>query len=633
MRSILSVGHRALTALVACVALLASVPALAQTTSGKVIDTNGEPVIGAAVMVPGTTNGVTTDIDGNFTLRVAPGTTLEVSYIGYVAQRVTAAANMTVVLAEDAEMLEETVVIGYGSVKRSDLTSAVAKMDNSSIDDRPMARAEQALQGQLAGVTVMITNSEPGADPQIRVRGTASISAGNNPLYVIDGVPQGNMQGLNPNDIASIEVLKDAASAAIYGSRGSNGVVIVTTKQGQKGKPRVTFTATYGIATLEKKIDLLSATEWMEWSVRQMDANYLARYPQGSISDDNATRMANLRITSPQRTGNNSVNYDDRWFKYLSPEMQRTHTYSDPNKEELSLLDWQDEMYRPAGIQNYNVSVSGATDATRYMFSLGYMDQNGLFPASNYKRINLRTNVESKLNDWITVGLNVAPSFVINTGSGRGNGKDSQAHRYLSSAPVSGPGVGYHVAYYPNLKYDWAGTSANAREYNKDIAPVNNTLRLQASTFLRVTPFKDFQIEATASANYSSSSNHQFTNGTIVNGAWLTRPEGEASSVSHSMSYGINSLLQVVANYNKTIGQHSFAAMLGASSEISGIGYSTSNSFKNLANDTIRGTFSGNNTSVTPTVSGSSITESTQTHLASFFGRLNYNYARRPTPT
>ena len=631
MRSILSVSHRALTALVACMALLlAGSPAFAQGVSrGKVLDTNGEPVIGAAVMVPGTTTGVTTDIDGNFELRVAPGTTLEVSCIGYVAQRVAAAANMTVVLAEDAEMLEETVVIGYGSVKRSDLTSAVAKMDNTSIDDRPMARAEQALQGQLAGVTVMITNAEPGADPQIRVRGAASISAGNNPLYVIDGVPQGNMQGINPNDIASIEVLKDAASAAIYGSRGSNGVIIVTTKQGQKGKPRVNFTATYGIATLERRVDVLSATEWMEWAVKEMDANYLALYPAGSISDDNATRMANLKLTAPSRTGGNAVNYDDRWFKYLSPEMQRTHTYSDPNKEELSMLDWQKEMYRPAGTQNYNVSVSGATDATKYMFSLGYMDQNGLFPASNYKRINLRTNVETKISELFTIGLNIAPSFVINRGSGRGNGKDSQAHRYLSSAPVSGPGVGYNVAYYPNIKYDWAGTSAYPREYNIDIAPTSNTLRLQASTFLRFTPVKEFQIEAMASANYSSSSTHAFNNGTIYNGAWLTRAEGENSTVSHSTSYGINTLLQIVANYNKTFGKHNVAAMLGASAEIDGIGYSTTNNFKNLANDTIRGTFSGNNTSVTPTVSASSITESTQTHLASFFGRVNYNYDGR----
>ncbi len=270
MKSIFSVSHKLLTALVSCAALLLTgVSAFAQTTSGKVLDTNGVPVIGAAVMVPGTTNGAVTDIDGNFELRVAPGTMLEVSCIGYTTKTVAAAANMTVTLEEDAEMLEETIVIGYGSVKRSDLTSAVAKMDNKGIEDRPMARAEQALQGQLAGVSVRITNSEPGADPEIRVRGAASISAGNNPLYVIDGVPQSSMTGINPNDIASIEVLKDAASSAIYGSRGSNGVVIVTTKTGAKGKPKVTYTGTIGLSTLEKKMDVFSATEWQDPQARR----------------------------------------------------------------------------------------------------------------------------------------------------------------------------------------------------------------------------------------------------------------------------------------------------------------------------------------------------------------------------
>ena len=219
------------------------------------------------------------------------------------------------------------MVIGYGSVKKTDLTSAVASMDSKAIQDRPLARAEQALQGQLAGVSVQVISAEPGADPQIRVRGAASISAGNEPLYVIDGVPQSSMTGLNPNDIANIEVLKDAASAAIYGSRGSNGVVIVTTKSGQKGAPKVTFTANAGVSTLEKRMDVFSAVEWMEFAVRCMDATYLAMYPQGSIADDNATRMKNLGLTGPARTGGNAVNFDDRWFKYLSPEMQASHTY------------------------------------------------------------------------------------------------------------------------------------------------------------------------------------------------------------------------------------------------------------------------------------------------------------------
>ena len=484
MKSIFSVSHKALTALVTAVALLLmGGSAYAQTTSGKVIDTNGVPVIGAAVMVPGTTNGVTTDIDGNFTLRVAPGTRLEVSCIGYVTKTVTAAAQMTITLEEDAEMLEETIVIGYGSVKRSDLTSAVAKMDNKGIEDRPMARAEQALQGQLAGVSVRITSSEPGADPEIRVRGAASISAGNNPLYVIDGVPQDSMTGINPNDIASIEVLKDAASSAIYGSRGSNGVVIVTTKSGQKGKPKVTYTGTVGLATLEKKMDVFSATEWMEFAVRYMDDRYLQMYPSGSISDDNDTRMRNVGNSSYARTGGNAINFDDRWFKYLSKEMQAAHTYHDDGTE-LSLLDWQDYAYSPAWQHSHNVSVSGATDATKYMFSLGYLDQDGLSPASRYKRINLRTNVESKLNKWLTVGLNVAPSFIINTGAGQGNGKDTRAHHVLTSPPVSDTGVGYNTQYYPNTTYLWGGTGMRPKEYYEDTAPISHQLRMQAACIL-----------------------------------------------------------------------------------------------------------------------------------------------------
>ena len=628
MRSIFSVSHKALTALVTAVALLLmGGSAYAQTTSGKVIDTNGVPVIGAAVMVPGTTNGVTTDIDGNFTLRVAPGTRLEVSCIGYVTKTVTAAAGMTITLEEDAEMLEETIVIGYGSVKRSDLTSAVAKMDNKGIEDRPMARAEQALQGQLAGVSVRITSSEPGADPEIRVRGAASISAGNNPLYVIDGVPQDSMTGINPNDIASIEVLKDAASAAIYGSRGSNGVVIVTTKSGQKGKPKVTYTGTVGLSTLEKKMDVFSATEWMEFAIRYMDDRYLQMYPQGSISDDNATRMKNVGLSNPQRTGGNAINFDDRWFKYLSKDIQAAHTYHDDGTE-LSLLDWQDYAYSPAWQHSHNISVSGATDATKYMFSLGYMDQNGLSPASNYKRINLRTNVESKLNKWLTVGLNVAPSFIINTGAGQGNGKDTRAHHVLTSPPVSDTGVGYNTQYYPNTTYLWGGSGMRPKVYYEDTAAHTHQLRLQSSAFLRANPFDGFQIEATASATYINTNTNTFTANTLTNQNWL-KEEGKNSSETHTTDYSINTLLQVVANYNKTFGKHSIAAMLGASSEVGNIGFDTDQRYSNLANDVIRGTFAGSNSTTTPTVSRSNVTERTNTKLLSIFGRLSYNYDNR----
>lgn len=628
MRSFFSVGQKAFYALLTTVALLlASVPASAQTTSGKVLDTNGVPVIGAAVMVPGTTTGVTTDIDGNFELRVAPGTVLEVSCIGYVSKHVTAAANMSIVLEEDAEMLEETVVIGYGSVKKTDLTSAVSKMDNKGIEDRPMARAEQALQGQLAGVSVRVTSAEPGADPEIRVRGAASISAGNNPLYVIDGVPQSSMTGINPNDIASIEVLKDAASSAIYGSRGSNGVVIVTTKQGQKGKPKVSYSGTVGLSTLEKRMDVFSATEWMEFAIKYMDHRYLQLYPKGNISDDNETRMKNLGYSAPVRSGGNAINFDDRWFKYLSKDIQAAHTYHDDGTE-LSLLDWQSYAYSPAWQQSHNVSISGANDATKYMFSLGYLDQDGLSPASSYKRINLRTNVESKLNKWLTVGLNLAPSFIINVGAGRGNGKDTRAHHVLTSPPVSDTGVGYNTQYYPNTTYLWGGTGMRPKVYYEDTAPVSHQLRLQASTFLRANPFDGFQIEATASATYYNNNTNTFSAETLTNQNWL-KGEGVSSSETHSTDYSINTLLQVVANYNKTFGKHNVAAMLGASSELGNIGYSTTQSYGNLANDVIRGTFTGSNSTTTPTVKSSNVAEKTNTKLLSAFGRLSYNYDNR----
>lgn len=631
MHSFLYRSRKVLTLLLTASAIFIGGPAMAQniTSSGIVVDAKGVPVIGAAVVEKGnTSNGEITDIDGAFSINVPSNATLEVSCIGYVTKTVQPAANLTVVLEEDAQMLEETVVIGYGSVKRSDLTSAIASMDSKAIDDRPMARAEQALQGQLAGVSVMVTNSEPGADPQIRVRGTASITAAANPLYVIDGIPTNTLQGINPNDISNIEVLKDAASAAIYGSRGSNGVIIVTTKQGQSGKPRVSFSASYGVATLEKKVDVLSSVEWMEHWIKSTDSNYLALYPQGDISDDNATRLANVGQTSPAYNGTNAVVYDERWFKYVSEDLRKSHTYTD-NGEQLSLLDWQDYMYKPAGTQNYNVSLSGATETTKYMYSLGYLDQNGLFPASNYKRINVRTNLQTKVNDWITVGLNLAPSYVINTGSGRGNGKDSQGHRVLSSAPVSGPGVGYDVAYEPNEKYLWAGTSAFPKQYSKMIAPENRIFRIQGSTFLRVNPIEDLQIEATASVHYYNSDSNSFNNKTIINGNWLTKPEGQSSDASHSTSWEMNTLMQVVANYNKEFGKHSIDAMIGASSEIDGIGFSTSQKFKNLANDTITGSFNGNNTSTTPTVSESKVTEKTEARLLSAFARLQYNYGSR----
>lgn len=396
-----------------------------KTVTGVVLDKTGETVIGASVLVKGTTNGTITDVDGNFTLKnVQEDAVLQVSFVGYKAQDVAlkGQSNIKVTLEEDTEVLDEVVVIGYGSVKKSSLTGAVAKMDAKSIQDRPLARPETALQGQLAGVSVRSITGEPGADMQIRVRGAASVNANSDPLYVVDGVPMTTLSGINPSDIASIEVLKDAASSAIYGSRGSNGVVIVTTQKGKTGKAKVSFNASVGFQTLEKKIDMLNATEWMEFRTRWNDTQYLIDAKKkgvtnASILDDNATRLANLGVKAGT---DDSYKYvlDERWFNYLSQDMRDSHTYT-PTSEGLSLLDWQDEFYRTAMVQDYSLSVSGATDNVNYMFSGGYMNQEGLATGTGYERFSFRANVESKINKYISLGINLAPTYIVTDGSGK----------------------------------------------------------------------------------------------------------------------------------------------------------------------------------------------------------------------
>lgn len=598
--------------------------------TGVILDKTGETVIGASVLVKGTTNGTITDVDGNFTLNnVQENAVLQVSFVGYKTQDIAlkGQSNVKVTLEEDTEVLDEVVVIGYGSVKKSTLTGAVAKMDTKGIQDRPLARPETALQGQLAGVTVRTTTGEPGADMQIRVRGAASVNANSDPLYVVDGVPMTTLSGINPADIASIEVLKDAASAAIYGSRGSNGVVIVTTQKGKTGKPKVSFNASVGFQTLEKKIDLLSATEWMEFRTRWNDAYYLSEAQKkgitnASIRDDNATRLANVGVKAGT---DNAYLYilDDRWFNYLSQDMRDSHTYT-PTSESLSLLDWQDEVYRTAIVQDYSLNVSGATDNVSYLFSGGYMNQEGLATGTGYKRFSFRANVESKINKYLSIGMNLAPTYIVTDGSGRANGKDSQAHKTLSSAPVSEPGVGYMTYVQPNGRYGWADTTSSPSYIlNTDISQ-NRTLRMVGNAFLRITPFQDFRVELSAAANYYDLDGNKYSFSSSGKG-WA-KGEGQSSSGSHSTSRIWNTLLQAVANYDHAFNKHGVSAMLGFSSEQSSLGYKTEQGFKApFPNDAITGSFDGSKVAA----GTNTVTEQTPNKLLSTFGRLQYNYDER----
>ena len=601
-----------------------------KTVTGVVLDKTGETVIGASVLVKGTTNGTITDVDGNFTLKnVQEDAVLQVSFVGYKAQDVAlkGQSNIKVTLEEDTEVLDEVVVIGYGSVKKSSLTGAVAKMDAKSIQDRPLARPETALQGQLAGVSVRSITGEPGADMQIRVRGAASVNANSDPLYVVDGVPMTTLSGINPSDIASIEVLKDAASSAIYGSRGSNGVVIVTTQKGKTGKAKVSFNASVGFQTLEKKIDMLNATEWMEFRTRWNDTQYLIDAKKkgvtnASILDDNATRLANLGVKAGT---DDSYKYvlDERWFNYLGQDMRDSHTYT-PTSEGLSLLDWQDEFYRTAMVQDYSLSVSGATDNVKYMFSGGYMNQEGLATGTGYERFSFRANVESKINKYISLGINLAPTYIVTDGSGKANGKDAQTHKALASTPVSELGVGYMTNVQPNERYGWADTNSSPIYTLESMIRQDRTLRMVGNAFLRITPFEDFRVELSAAANYLDLDGNTYTFSS-ASSKW-SNGEGQNSGGAHTTSRIWNTLLQAVANYDHTFDKHGVSAMLGFSSEQSSLGYKTEQSFSSpFPNDAITGTFDGSK--VKP--KANTVTEQTPNKLLSTFGRLQYNYDER----
>lgn len=601
----------------------------AQTTvRGQVKDQSGEPIIGASVTI-GNKTGAITDVDGNFSVSATPKDVLKISYIGYVTQTVTVGnkTSFDIILQTDNQTLDDVVVIGYGSVKKSNLTSAVTKMSDKAIQDRPLARAEQALQGQLAGVTARTVSGEPGADLQIRVRGAASVNASSDPLYVVDGVPMDNISSLNPSDIASIEVLKDAASAAIYGSRGSNGVVIVTTKRGKSGKPTITFNGSVGFQNTEKKLDVMTAQEWMEFRTRWNDQYYLdACKTKGitgaSIKDDTATRLANVGVKYGAKNFDKYVN-DDRWFQYMSQEMRDSHTYAETS-EQLDLLDWQDKVLRTGVIQNYDLGITGGTDNLSYLVSGGYMKQEGIVVGTDYQRFTLRANVESKINKYVTVGLNIAPTYIVNNGSGSANGKDARIHHALSATPVSEAGVGYLTNVQPNGLYSWAGSTSSPWLYMTENINQSRRVRVLSNAFLRITPFEDLRIEFSGAANYDDldSNTYVFTS---TNANW-SQGEGTQSSGGHKTARTWNTLLQVVANYDHTFGKHGVSLMAGASHEEEGIGFSTNQQFaKPFANDAITGSFNGSLVSSTT----NTVTENTSQKLISFFGRASYDYDGR----
>ncbi|MCF2604403.1 TonB-dependent receptor [Parabacteroides distasonis] len=320
--------------------------------TGKVVDKNGEPIIGANVVIKGSAKGTTTDINGNFSLEVPANAQLSISYIGYVAQEITVGnlAQFNVTLSEDTQNLDEVVVVGYGVVRKVDLAGSVSVMDDKSFKDQPITQVSDALQGRVSGVQVT-GNAGPGGIPRIRVRGSGSINLGNDPLYVIDGiVRESGLIGLNPDDIQSIQILKDASSTAIYGSRGANGVVLITTKTGKAGKRQFTVDTRLSVGTVAKPYETLNASEF----------------------------------TSLYNT------YRPGTFTGATPD-----------------VDWQDELFQTAFTQDYKVSFTGGNDQIQYLVSGNYVGEKGVVIGNEGQRYQGRANITSQVTDWLHLTADV----------------------------------------------------------------------------------------------------------------------------------------------------------------------------------------------------------------------------------
>ena len=532
--------------------------ALAQgLVRGTVNDEAGEPVIGATVKVQGTNDGTITDFNGNFQVQAASNATLNISYVGYVAQsvQVNGRNDITVVLREDAQLLNDVVVIGYGTMKKSDISGSVATVDQEAVMKRVPQNIGQALQGAAAGVMVTQQDGSPEGRSAIRIRGVGTINGDASPLYVVDGVMVGTSADfVNPADIERIEILKDASATAIYGSQGANGVVMITTKHGTKGHTNITLTADFGLQTLPYTLDVMG----------------LGQY---------ATAIKEAK----QNDGAMFIN--QIWNADVS---------------KIREIDWQKEMTRAALKQTYGASVNGGNDRTQYNVSFGYNDINGLVVNTNYKRFTTRANVSTKVNKYLELGgdINYTHSESHGSNAGMGNNQNLSSLRDFASMtptldyydqndaskeiihvnlenPDGTYGAGYLMT--PN---GWEGnTSIAANPYATQMENSergrNGYDRIQTTAFIDVTflDIKHHKLDVRSQGTYTYWGNNSsdYTGGRTrynnIGGTWqeVLLPSGSDQSYSFSLnnSHGYSLGLQTYLTYNLDYNIHNLTLMLG----------------------------------------------------------------------
>ena len=539
-----------------------------QTVKGTVKDANGEPIIGASVKVKGSTGGTVTDIDGKFTLDAPAGAELEISSIGYLKQVVKAKANVAIVLKDDSQTLDELVVVGYGVQKKENLTGAVASMNAEKLATRPVSSLSSALAGEMAGVTAVQTSGAPGSqNASITVRGKNSVNAAS-PLVIVDGVP-GSMNVINPAEIESVTVLKDAASAAIYGVQAANGVILITTKKGKTGKTTVSYNATFSWSSLLAKLDLVDAY------------GYAYLYNEAYLNDHPGAKKP---------------------FSDETVEKYRTG--------ELASTDWYKEALTGSGFEHqHNLSLSGGNEKTTYNMYLGYLSQDGVTKDLDYNRINARMNITSQINKYITLGLNASGY--------RGTKQDAwagytQVIQGISRSHPTDP------VYDEDGNFKFVGVDNPVAVQGRDKTGWKKTI--DQEVFLigsaEIKPIKDLSIKGV----YSWRNWTQDQLGFKKTWGYGTYNSGQREGYVYNYNYDYLTG-QILVNYNKSFGDHNIGVLAGMESYDVKSRYVTA-SRKGGGNNNLDESLNTLDASSQKNNNGG--TEMTR---LSYFGRLQYNYA------
>lgn len=572
---------------------------------GVVKDETGEPVIGATVMEKGSANnGVITDLDGNYTIEIASDGLLAVSYIGCKDQeiKVNGREVINVNLADDNKVLDEVVVVGYGVQKKRDVSTAVSSVKAEALANNPASDFRQALAGKMPGVQVTVPSGDPEGSVSIRVRGVSTVNAGSDPLYVVDGVPmERGFANLNTNDIESVEVLKDASAAAIYGSRGSNGVVLVTTKKGTSDKLSISYDGYVGIQNVSKKLDMMNAYEYAEFVKDARDNAYLSKVPGGSASDPNSVRpKGNMQIAAD-------------FFPYLQGVKGLTDT------------DWQDAIFRTAMTTGHNVSLSGKSNSINYFVSGNYMKKEGTIIGSDFEKYGGRLNLSGQ-HKRLKFGVNFAPSYsVSNTVDASGAGGIVQSALMMPPIfPVYNADGSYN---YQGNGYLRIGTDYEHNEVLNPVAMarlqsnVTDRMSITGKVYAELELMKGLSYKLSLGGDYYGAHNDKYRQSSLpLKGKDYydspSNPVGYSSS-----SFFFNWLVENQLTYTTTINKkHNITAILvqSAQKETKKTDNVTATDYPNDYIQTVNGG--------TVTKGGS---DKTQWSIASYLARVQYNYEGR----